>query len=154
MVKYISNPTCVVNIMKLETTIKRSKIMKSIKGSNTRIEVRLRKALWHKGVRYRKNLKVFDCHPDIVITKYKIAVFCDGNFWHGKDLQKRPIKHNSSYWNEKIRRNVERDLENTIELRDNGWIVLRFWEDDIQKNLPNCVGDVLRYISIRKSFRQ
>ena len=139
--------------MELETTIKRSKIMKSIKGSDTGIEVRLRKALWHKGIRYRKNFKVFDCHPDIVITKYKIAVFCDGNFWHGKELQKRPIKHNSSYWNEKIRRNVERDLENTIELRDNGWIVLRFWEDDIQKNLPNCVSDVLRYISIRKSFR-
>lgn len=139
--------------MKLETTIKRSKIMKSIKGSDTGIEVRLRKALWHKGIRYRKNFKVFDCHPDIVITKYKIAVFCDGNFWHGKELQKRPIKHNSSYWNEKIRRNVERDLENTIELRDNGWIVLRFWEYDIQKNLPNCVSDVLRYISIRKSFR-
>lgn len=140
--------------MKLETTIKRSKIMKSIKGSDTGIEVRLRKALWHKGIRYRKNFKVFDCHPDIVITKYKIAVFCDGNFWHGKELQKRPIKHNSSYWNEKIRRNVERDLENTIELRDNGWIVLRFWEDDIQNNLLNCVDDVLRYISIRKSFRQ
>ena len=140
--------------MKLETTIKRSKIMKSIKGSDTGIEVRLRKALWHKGIRYRKNFKVFDCHPDIVITKYKIAVFCDGNFWHGKELQKRPIKHNSSYWNEKIRRNVERDLENTIELRDNGWIVLRFWEDDIQNNLPDCVDDVLRYISIRKSFRQ
>lgn len=140
--------------MKLETTITRSKIMKSIKGSDTGIEVRLRKALWHKGVRYRKNFKVFDCHPDIVITKYKIAVFCDGNFWHGKELQKRPIKHNSSYWNEKIRRNVERDLENTIELRDNGWIVLRFWEDDIQNNLPNCVDDVLRYISIRKSFGQ
>ncbi len=140
--------------MKLETTIKRSKIMKSIKGSDTGIEVRLRKALWHKGVRYRKNFKVFDCHPDIVITKYKIAVFCDGNFWHGKELQKRPIKHNSSYWNEKIRRNVERDLENTIELRDNGWIVLRFWEDDIQNNLPNCIDDVLRYISIRKSLGQ
>lgn len=140
--------------MKLETTIKRSKIMKSIKGSDTGIEVRLRKALWHKGIRYRKNFKVFDCHPDIVITKYKIAVFCDGNFWHGKELQKRPIKHNSSYWKEKIRRNVERDLENTIELRDNGWIVLRFWEDDIQNNLPNCIDDVLRYISIRKSFGQ
>lgn len=140
--------------MQLETTIKRSKIMKSIKGSDTGIEVRLRKALWHKSIRYRKNFKVFDCHPDIVITKYKIAVFCDGNFWHGKELQKRPIKHNSSYWNEKIRRNVERDLENTIELRDNGWIVLRFWEDDIQNNLPNCIDDVLRYISIRKSFGQ
>lgn len=139
--------------MKLETTIKRSKIMKSIKGSDTGIEVRLRKALWHKGIRYRKNFKVFDCHPDIVITKYKIAVFCDGNFWHGKELQKRPVKHNSSYWNEKIRRNVERDLENTIELRDNGWIVLRFWEDDIQNNLPNCVDNVLHYISIRKRFR-
>lgn len=136
--------------MKLETTIKRSKIMKSIKGSNTKIEVRLRKALWHKGVRYRKNFKIFDCHPDIVITKYKIAVFCDGNFWHGKELQKRPVKHNSSYWNEKIRRNVERDLENTIELRDNGWIVLRFWEDDIQHDLDGCVSEVLRYIDIRK----
>lgn len=136
--------------MKLETTITRSKIMKSIKGSDTGIEVRLRKALWHKGVRYRKNFKVFDCHPDIVITKYKIAVFCDGNFWHGKELQKRPIKHNSSYWNEKIRRNVERDLENTIELRDNGWIVLRFWEDDIQHDLDGCVSEVLRYIDIRK----
>ena len=136
--------------MKLETTIKRSKIMKSIKGSDTGIEVRLRKALWHKGIRYRKNFKVFDCHPDIVITKYKIAVFCDGNFWHGNELQKRPIKHNSSYWNEKIRRNVERDLENTIELRDNGWIVLRFWEDDIQHDLDGCVSEVLRYIDIRK----
>lgn len=139
-----------VNVLYLETTDKRSKIMKSIKSSDTNIEVMLRKALWHNGVRYRKNFKVFDCHPDIVITKYKIAIFCDGVFWHGKEMQKRSIKHNARYWNEKIRRNVERDLENTIELRDNGWIVLRFWEDDIQHDLNSCVSDVLKYILIRK----
>ncbi|WP_455266880.1 very short patch repair endonuclease [Phascolarctobacterium sp.] len=139
-----------MNVLNLETTDKRSKIMKSIKSSDTNIEVMLRKALWHNGVRYRKNFKVFDCHPDIVITKYKIAIFCDGVFWHGKEMQKRSIKHNARYWNEKIRRNVERDLENTIELRDNGWIVLRFWEDDIQHDLNSCVSDVLNYILIRK----
>ena len=64
-----------MNVLNLETTDKRSKIMKSIKSSDTNIEVMLRKALWHNGVRYRKNFKVFDCHPDIVITKYKIAIF-------------------------------------------------------------------------------
>ena len=66
-------------------------------------------------------------------------------------MQKRSVKHNASYWNMKIRRNVERDLENTIELRDNGWIVLRFWEDEIQHNLEKCINEVLKYIFIRKN---
>ena len=151
VVKYKSKHKCVVNILKLETSTKRSKIMKSIKSSNTSIELCLRKALWHNGIRYRKNLKVLDCHPDIVITKYRIAIFCDGVLWHGKEMQKRSVKHNASYWNMKIRRNVERDLENTIELRDNGWIVLRFWEDEIQHNLEKCINEVLKYIFIRKN---
>lgn len=129
------------------TKEQRSKNMRAIKSKDTKIEVKLRKALWHKGVRYRKNFKVCSCRPDIVITKYKIAVFCDGDFWHGKD-RKHLIKTNAKYWNEKIKRNKERDLENTIELRDNGWSVFRFWESDINRNLDFCVSEVLNQIKL------
>ena len=112
-----------------------SKTMSRIKGKDTKIEVLLRKALWHEGIRYRKYYRIYDCHPDIVITKYKIVIFCDGVFWHGKNFHEHQIKHNSVYWDNKIRRNIERDLENTIMLRDNGWIVIRFWEDEILHDL-------------------
>lgn len=137
--------------MELETTSQRSNIMKAIKSKNTSIEVLFRKTLWHLGIRYRKNMKLCSCHPDIIITKYKIAIFCDGDFWHGRELKNRRIKHNEEYWTEKIRRNIERDLENTIQLRDNGWIVLRFWESDIKSNLDMCI-DIVRYnIKLRKN---
>lgn len=124
--------------------------MSAIRSKNTRIEVLLRKALWHKGVRYRKNVKVLNCHPDIVITKYKIAVFCDGDFWRGKNAENCVFENNANFWKEKIRRNIERDLENTIELRDNGWTVLRFWETEINKNLDMCVEAVIREVENRK----
>lgn len=129
------------------TKEQRSKNMRAIKSKDTKIEITLRKALWHKGIRYRKNFKVCNCHPDIVITKYKIAVFCDGDFWHGKP-SKYMVKTNADYWNEKIKRNIERDLENTIELRDNGWTVLRFWESDIKNNFRQCVQDILHTIEL------
>ena len=125
------------------TKEQRHKNMVAIKSRDTKIEVSLRKALWHRGVRYRKYMKLFNCHPDIVITKYKIAVFCDGDFWHGKTFERYDVHTNADFWHEKIKRNVERDLENTIELRDNGWTVLRFWESDIKKNLNRCVERVL-----------
>lgn len=120
--------------------------MVAIKSYDTDIEVMLRKALWHKGVRYRKNYKIFGCRPDIVITKYRIAVFCDGGFWHGRDLGIRDPKTNAAFWNEKIKRNMERDLENTIMLRDNDWIVLRFWDSEIKKDLDGCVEAILSEI--------
>lgn len=129
------------------TKEQRSKNMKAIKSQDTKIEVRLRKALWHQGVRYRKNFKVCSCKPDIVLTKYKIAIFCDGDFWHGND--KYTVKNNAKFWNEKIKTNVERDLRNTIELRDNGWTVLRFWGTEIEKNLDNCVGEILNTIQTK-----
>lgn len=136
--------------MKFETTPQRSHIMRAIKSHDTKIEVALRKALWHHGIRYRKNYKIFSCHPDIVITKYKAAIFCDGDFWHGKTIKHRDIYTNKDYWHEKIKRNIERDLENTIELRDNGWTVLRFWESDIKKNLDMCVQCVIHEINLKK----
>ena len=130
------------------TKEQRHKNMQAIRSRDTKIEILLRKALWHEGIRYRKNYKVCSCHPDIVITKYKIAVFCDGEFWHGM----RDISNCTKYWHEKIRRNMERDLENTIELRDNGWIVLRFWETEIKKHLDDCVAEVKRCIDARRTI--
>ena len=129
--------------MSLPTTPQKSKNMKAVKSHDTKIEITLRKALWHEGIRYRKNYKICSCRPDIVITKYKIAIFCDGDFWHGKE-DPNIVKNNKAFWTEKIKRNMERDLENTIELRDNGWTVLRFWESEIQTNLLDCVKVVLR----------
>lgn len=123
--------------------------MASVKSKNTDIEVMLCKALWHKGVRYRKNFKILGCKPDIVITKHKIAVFCDGEFWHGRDLELCNAKTNTVFWTQKIRRNIERDLENTIMLRDNGWIVLRFWDTEIKKNLDRCVIEIMAEIDLK-----
>lgn len=133
------------------TKEQRHKNMQAVRSKDTKIEILLRKALWHEGIRYRKNYKVCNCHPDIVITKYKIAVFCDGEFWHGKSLERYDVATNVKFWHEKIRRNVERDLENTIELRDNGWMVLRFWETEIKKHLADCVAEVQRCIEVRRS---
>jgi len=126
----------------------RSKNMRAIKSKDTKIEVILRKALWHQGIRYRKNFKVCYCKPDIVLTKYKIAIFCDGDFWHGND--KYTVKNNAKFWNEKIKTNVERDLRNTIELRDNNWIVLRFWGSEIKKDLDKCINEILTTIETQR----
>ena len=135
--------------MDMMTKEQRSANMRAIKSKDTKIEVLLRKALWHQGVRYRKNYKICNCRPDIVITKHKIAIFCDGDFFHGKPT-KYSVHTNAKFWNDKIQRNIERDLENTIELRDNGWAVLRFWESDIKLNLDLCISQVIKYIEKQK----
>lgn len=118
--------------------------MSRIRSSNTKIEVRLRKALWHRGIRYRINYSALPGKPDIAITKYKIAIFCDGEFWHGKDWQmkKQKINSNRDYWLPKIEKNISRDSEVDKELFALGWKVLRFWGVDIQKNLEDCISDV------------
>ena len=119
----------------------RSKNMQAIKSKDTTIELALRKALWHKGIRYRKNFKGLPGKPDIAITKYKIAVFCDSDYWHGYDWENRNqrIKSNREYWIPKIERNMQRDKEVTKALEDAGWKVLRFWEFQIRKELDSCV---------------
>ena len=115
--------------------------MSKIRSNNTTIEAKLRKALWHEGIRYRKNDKSLPGKPDIVITKYRIVVFCDGEFWHGKEWEtKKPkIQSNRDYWIRKIERNINRDNEINNELDNMGWIVIRFWGGDIKKNLTVCV---------------
>lgn len=133
----------VIDLDKL-TKEQRSANMRAIKSKDTKIEVKLRKALWHQGIRYRKNYKICDCRVDIAITKHKIAVFCDGDFWHGND--KYTVDHNSKFWNLKININKERDLFNTIALRDNGWTVLRFWGSEINASISNCVNIIISEI--------
>ena len=136
------------------TEEQRSKTMRAIKSSDTSIEVLLRKSLWAEGIHYRKNYrKLLGC-PDIVITKYKIAIFCDGDFWHGKDFNENRISTNKKFWDEKIRRNQERDLEITLALRDQGWTVLRFWEKDIITNRTKCFNEIKTQIcqkSVKKN---
>jgi len=126
------------------TPEQRHTIMSHIRSSNTSIEVLLRKALWHEGIRYRKNFKALPGTPDIAITKFKIAIFCDGEFWHGKnwDKKKDTIKTNSDFWKAKIERNIMRDNKNEKKLVNMGWVVLRFWGDEINKGLEDCVNQV------------
>ena len=122
----------------------RKKNMQNIKAKDTEIEILLRKALWKKGYRYRKNYSNLPGKPDIVLTKFKIAIFCDGEFFHGKDwevLKPRLGKsNNSQFWISKISRNRERDDEINKKLLFMGWTVIRFWGNDIKKNTDECVN--------------
>lgn len=134
--------------MDVLTKEQRHKNMSHIRCSNTKPEIMLRKALWHRGIRYRKNYKGLPGKPDIVITRCKIAIFVDGDFWHGKnmDVIDNQIQSNRSYWLPKIRRNKERDAEVNDALTEQGWIVLRFWERDIKTQLEQCVIQILEYV--------
>lgn len=129
--------------MDVLTPEQRRKSMQHIRSKDTSIEIILRKALWHKGYRYRKNYKGLPGNPDIVLTKYRIAIFCDGEFFHGKDwevLKPRLEKgSNSEYWIGKISRNFERDDEVNKKLLFEDWTVIRFWGNDIKYNTEECV---------------
>lgn len=130
------------------TKEQRHRNMQAIRSSGTKIEVILAKALWHRGLRYRKNCKNIVGKPDIVFRKYKIAIFCDSEFWHGKDFRKtmQRIGTNKEFWENKILRNRERDREVTIQLKREGWRVLRFWETEIKKNLQACISEIEKNI--------
>lgn len=124
-------------------SVERSENMRRICSKDTKIELALRKALWNKGYRYRKNYAALPGKPDIALTKYKIAVFCDSEFFHGKDWEiLRPQLergNNGEFWVEKISRNRERDDEINKALLFRGWTVIRFWGRDILKNTDECV---------------
>ena len=129
--------------MDVLTPEQRKKSMQHIHSKDTTIEKALRKALWHKGYRYRKNYKKLLGSPDIVLTKQRIVIFCDSEFFHGKDWEvKRPKllnSKNSEYWINKIERNMERDLEIDQRLLLLGWTVIHFWGSEILKNLSECI---------------
>ena len=129
--------------MDVLTKEQRHKNMSHIKAKDTKIEIILRKTLWNKGYRYRKNYKALPGTPDIALTKYKIAIFCDGEFFHGmnwEELEKHlKNSNNSEFWISKIKRNIERDEEIDKKLNAMGWTVLRFWGEDIKKRPDECI---------------
>jgi len=121
--------------------------------SDTKPELLLRHALWRAGARYRKSVQELPGKPDIVFKSARIAIFCDGDFWHGKNWKERKQRlkrgSNPDYWVAKIERNIERDRENTRRLQKDGWTVHRFWESEIYNELNRVVSDVLEILYIR-----
>ncbi len=118
--------------------------MRKIKSKNTSPEIKLRKALWNQGIRYRVKNKSIPGKPDIAIKKYKLAVFVDGEFWHGHNWseKKHKIKSNRDYWIKKIEGNIQRDKRVNLELKENGWTVLRYWQHEIKNDLDKCVSEI------------
>ncbi len=123
------------------TKEQRKKNMQAIKSSGSKIEVVLAKSLFARGHRYRKNNKSVFGKPDLTFKNLKIAIFVDGEFWHGKDWDTRKNDHktNKDFWHKKIENNIQRDNVVNEELKKQGWTVLRFWGGDIKKHLLSCI---------------
>lgn len=135
------------------TLEQRANNMKAIKSKGSKIERTLAKALWNSGIRYRKNDQNVFGIPDFTITRYKIAIFCDSEFWHGKDwaINKNRFKTNIEFWQRKIESNIKRDLTVNNRLRDEGWIIVRFWGKEIMVNPIECVKKVSDEIEKREN---
>ncbi|MDP3681746.1 MAG: very short patch repair endonuclease [Flavobacterium sp.] len=131
----------------------RSNIMRAIRSTNAKAEIRLAKALWNLGYRYRKNNKTVFGKPDLTFKKLKIAIFVDSEFFHGKDweTQKDRVKTNTEFWQKKIERNMQRDVEVNKYLESQNWKVLRFWSEQIEKNLEDCVTKIQSEIISRQN---
>ena len=132
--------------MDVLTPEQRHKNMRHIRNKDSAIELRLRKELWRRGYRYRKNWKALPGTPDIVLTKYRIAIFCDSEYFHGKDwaslLQRIKRGNNPDFWEKKISGNIKHDIEVSAELKGLGWNVIRFWGEDIKMDLDNCIKTI------------
>ena len=134
------------------TPEQRKKCMRANKSKGTKPELALAKAMWALGLRYRKNSGSIFGKPDFSFKKYKVAVFVDGEFWHGKDWEQRKaeIKGNREFWIAKIERNIRRDMEVTGRLKAEGWTVLRFWSNDVVKNAGCHAEKVKEIIQARR----
>ena len=118
--------------------------MRNIKSHDTKVEIMFRKALFAKGLRYRVRNNSIIGKPDIVFPSQRVAIFIDGDFWHGYkwESRKNRMQSNSRYWISKIERNIQRDLEVNSLLKSQGWTVLRFWEHDVLKQVNSCIEKV------------
>ena len=133
---------------KLLTTPEISKRMANVHMKESKAETALAKELWKRGLRYRKNYRKLPGSPDIAILKYRIAVFVDGEFWHGKDWDKKKnqLETNREYWKEKIEENIARDKRNDSLLIEIGWMPIHFWEKEVNKSLQACVDSIMGVI--------
>ncbi len=131
----------------------KSEMMSKIKNSGSLIERMLAREMWKIGLRYRKNDATIFGKPDFTFKKYKIAIFCDGDFWHGRDWETKKNEHktNVEFWHQKIAKNIERDKIVNLELKKNGWIVIRFWGNDVIKDVNKCVQYIIEQINEKKN---
>lgn len=118
--------------------------MRAVKAAGSKIEQKLRKALWKANLRYRKQYSKLPGKPDFALVKHKIAIFCDSHFWHGYqwDERKKDHKSNREFWYKKIERNIERDKDVNEQLAQMGWTIIRFWEHEIKEDVEKCVQRV------------
>ena len=135
----------------LKTSPEISKRMSHVKTKRNSAEIMIAKSLWHRGYRYRLNYKALPGSPDIALTKYRIAIFIDGEFWHGKDFEQRKnkLKNNKDYWIEKIQENIDRDLRNDKLLRQMDWYPIHFWSNDVIKYCNQCIDEIIYTIEDR-----
>ena len=127
--------------------------MRQVKNKDSDIEICLRKELWQRGIRYRKNVRRVYGNPDIAFIGLKVAVFCDSEFWHGYDWEerKKDFKSHQEFWIPKIERNIERDKEVNEKLKSEGWLVLRFWGKEIKKETKKCADRIENALKERKN---
>lgn len=127
--------------------------MAKIRSNNTAPEVALRKKLWGVGIRFSRKPSALPGRPDVVLIKQKIAIFIDGEFWHGYrwEEKKKRLKVNRAYWIPKIERNIARDKQYNIKLRKEGWQVIRFWQNEIFKDIPKCIQKIKKIM--KKSLK-
>lgn len=139
------------------TKEQRKKNMQANKSTGTKPEIMLAKTLFSRGHRYRKNDKKVFGRPDLTFKKIKLAVFGEGEFWHGKDWHERKNDHktNQDFWIKKIEGNIDPDNEVNEELKKQGWTILRFWSKEIEKNLLSCVLKIENEIkALKMNFKE
>jgi DNA mismatch endonuclease (patch repair protein) len=126
-----------------------SRLMSRIKSKNTKAELVLGKAMWKLGLRYRKHYPITG-YPDFAFVSSRLAIFCDGDFWHGRDFENMiksgRFENNPSYWIPKISRTIERDKKTIQALNQDGWIVIRFWESDIYNNSDDFANQIFHLV--------
>ena len=131
-------------VYKFKVSAKRSDLMRKIRSDKTTPEILLQKALRREKIKFKRNCIAVIGKPDIAFIDKKIAVFVDGEFWHGYRWRqkKRKIRDNRNYWIPKIERNIARDKKNNRQLREAGWKVIRFWQQQLIKDLPKCIQKI------------
>lgn len=137
--------------MDIFSSEKRSKVMSKIRCKDTAPELKLRRAIWANGLRYRLQYRIGRFRPDIVFVKARLVIFVDGCFWHHCPKHGVMPKGNRKFWEDKLGKNVRRDIETQRSLQENGWHVIRFWEHDVNESIDDCVALVTDYI---KHFRK
>ena len=134
-----------------------SRAKRSNRARDTKPELLIRRELWSRGTRYRLSPRDLPGCPDIVFRRARVAVFCDGDFWHGRDWPQMSANlsngHNGSYWRAKIAYNIERDIRINQELEQLGWVVLRYWESAIKANPSLVATEVLKVVGAQEHFR-